>query len=174
MARPVTGELRELPNNSLPWGTPLHPLALLKSPLPQGHISICHREIFGLCAVDSTCRFLATYYMKLPLEIAKVGKCPGGVCEAITDTMSCALFTKVITSPCLFSEPRRHSLELYFYIILMLITPQKCLLSFFSSFQTHYMTNTLQWDKIMLWWPKPDNYMHPITLCSSSHQRSFI
>ncbi len=44
-----------------------------------------------------------------------------------------------------------------FLYYLMLITPHKCLLSFFSSFQTHYMTNTLQWDKIMLWWPKPDN-----------------
>lgn len=48
------GKLRKLPNSSLPWGTELHPLALLKSLQPQGHISICHCEPFGLCAVHST------------------------------------------------------------------------------------------------------------------------
>lgn len=45
----------------------------------------------------------------------------------------------------------------YFYFILKLITPHKCLLSFFSSFQTHHVTSTLQWDKIIMLLPKPNN-----------------
>lgn len=48
-------------------------------------------------------------------------------------------------------------LELYFCIILMLITPHTCLFSFFSSFQTHHITTTLQWDKIIMLWAKPNN-----------------
>ncbi len=135
------------------------PTSLIKESTASGpHLYMSPRDIWVV-----RCRFNSSIFSNILHEVA-FGNCKGwevarGVCEAITDTMSCALrhlFTKVITSLCLFSEPRRHFLELYFYIILTLITPHKCLLSFFSSFQTHYITNTLQWDKIIIW-PKPDN-----------------
>lgn len=113
------------------------------------------------------CRFNSSMFSHILHEVA-FGNCKGwevarGVCEAITGTMSCAsrhLFTKVITSLRLFSEPRTlffFFLSYYFYIILKLITPHKCLLSFFSSFQTHHVTSTLQWDKIIMLLPKPNN-----------------
>ncbi len=172
MERPVTGELRELPNNSLPWGTPLHPLALLKSPLPQGHVSICHCEIFGLCAVDSTCRFLATYYMKLPLELQRLGVAREYV--RLSQTQCPALFSPKSLQAHACSQNPDDILWNCIFILFDADYPTQCLLLFFFFFQNHYMTNTLQWDKIMLWWPKPDNSYASITLCSSSHQSSFI